>query len=138
MINLLIAWVFYRRALPLLVNPDRAPELWNICKIEVGETPTILAKATDYQSTSSEILADRLTRRYDPGMAVNEAAQAALERKAEIKNDPDPVRPLTPKQEMALEFQKRVLAARMTGETTIPLEMGGFKGHIRRLGKENY
>lgn len=56
----------------------------------------------DYQDSEARILSERLARRYDPGMALNEATNRALEAKAAAKAAG---MGLTPKQELALKFQ---------------------------------
>ena len=60
-----------------------------------------------YQTDEAEILNARLSRRYDPGMAVNEAANRAIEAKKAAR-EPSPDN-LTAKQKMALEVQKQYL-----------------------------
>ena len=57
----------------------------------------------------TDILAARLTRRYDVGMAMNESTNRAIKAKAEMDLDPDPIRELTDKQKLALAFQEQYL-----------------------------
>lgn len=58
----------------------------------------------DYQDSEARILSERLARRYDPGMALNEATNRALEAKAAAKTAG---MGLTDKQKFALEFQAK-------------------------------
>jgi hypothetical protein len=61
----------------------------------------------EYQKSEAEVLNERLSRRYDPGMALNEAAKRAIEQKTSVGiKSPDN---LTEKQKMALEFQAKYL-----------------------------
>lgn len=66
---------------------------------------TVLA-AHSYQKKESEIVADRLARRFDPGMILNEVANRALEAKKAARAD---VPQLSGTQLRALEFQKEYL-----------------------------
>ena len=62
------------------------------------------------QITEEEIIRTRLARRYDPGMAMNEAFARAAEK---AKNEPHPVsgmsQKLTDNQQAALKFQEKFL-----------------------------
>lgn len=64
-----------------------------------------------YQDREARILNDRLSRRYDPGMAVNEAANRAIQAKrAAGERSPDN---LTDKQKLALKLQQDTVAERI-------------------------
>jgi hypothetical protein len=61
-----------------------------------------------YQATEADILNARLSRRFDPGMALNEAAERAIAAKKAAKAE-HTIKELTPTQQKALEFQKQYL-----------------------------
>lgn len=61
-------------------------------------------KVIEYQAGEVELLEDRLSRRFDIGMAMNEAANRAIAQK-QAARDPE----LTGRQKLALEFQKEYL-----------------------------
>ena len=62
--------------------------------------------AARWRKGEAEILGDRLSRRYDLGMALNEAVNRVLQDRAQAKKQEQP---LTGTQSAALEFQKRYL-----------------------------
>jgi hypothetical protein len=66
-----------------------------------------LSRASHYDS-EVDIVSDRLSRRYDPGMALNEATERALAKKREDSTTKE-IQPLTHAQMKALEFQKAYL-----------------------------
>lgn len=119
MLTKLIAWLLWRQVkteLSNLKNIQAHMDLaWNILCREVKSTPSIVAKAVLYQQDVQQTMADRLTKRFDPAMALNEAYNAALDRKDKIINDPDPVKPLTGKQQAALAWQQETLRRRLQG-----------------------
>lgn len=86
------------------------------------------------QITETEILDKRLARRYDPGMAMNEAFERAAKNAAEARAKPSTPAPpgedeitayyrqmrehppeLTPKQQAALDVQKKTLRQNLGG-----------------------
>lgn len=90
--------------------------------------------AAHNQITEEEILNKRLARRYDPGMALNEAFERAAKKAEEARAKPVPPPPpdedpiaahyrrmreqppeLTPKQQMALDVQARTLRKNLGG-----------------------
>jgi hypothetical protein len=74
---------------------------------EVAAIPDTLVAHFDYQKSEATILSERLARRFDPGMAVNEAAQRAIAaKKAAGQPSPDN---LTDKQRLGLELQEQHL-----------------------------
>lgn len=78
-------------------------ETKRIARRELDAISESIGAHFDYQKREQEILSDRLARRFDIGMAMNEAANRAIEEKAAVK-----VR-LSSTQEKALEFQKAYL-----------------------------
>lgn len=87
-------------------------DLAEAARLAVRETLAVKESVVahfEYQKTEQDILSERLARRYDIGMAMNEAANCAIVQKAAAKEDPrNP--PLTSRQQAALEFQKEYLA----------------------------
>jgi hypothetical protein len=61
-----------------------------------------MSETVAYQHSEIEMLTSRLSRRYDPGQALNEAARRAVADKQEQR--------MSPQQKAALEFQKQYLA----------------------------
>jgi hypothetical protein len=112
---MILEWL-YRRALVrqlLATPPDDAPN-WTapmdratvdrLVARELAAVPASIVEHYRYQDREARILNDRLARRYDPGQAVNEAAQRAIQAKqASGERSPDN---LTDKQKLALEVQK--------------------------------
>jgi hypothetical protein len=54
----------------------------------LGHVTNDIAAMLEYQATEAEILNRRLGRRYDPGMAVNEATERALKAKQQVQERP--------------------------------------------------
>lgn len=63
----------------------------------------------EYQDREQSILTARLTRRYDVGLAMNEATVRAQEQRRKDGTLHE-IQQLTPRQQAALEFQKQYLA----------------------------
>ena len=76
-----------------------------IFRREVDAVPESYAYHRAYQDGEQAILEERLSRRYDLGMALNEAAQRAIADKAVAREAPK----LSANQLKALEFQKDYL-----------------------------
>lgn len=87
---------------------DRA-ENRRIIEREVSAIPDSLRAHHDYQSREQAIQNDRMTRRFDMGLALNEAANRAIAEKTEAKRAVDPGMNLSANQSKALEFQKQYL-----------------------------
>jgi len=82
-------------------------ETRRVAKREVDAIWDSLSAHLDYQTTEAQILNERLARRYDFGMAMNEAANRAIAAK-KAAGQPNPHN-LTGFQERALELQKETL-----------------------------
>lgn len=78
-------------------------------KRELDQVETSVLAIIEYRKSESDILNERLTRRFDVASAMNEAAQRAIAMKTAAKTDRD-IQPLSGPQAMALEFQKKYLA----------------------------
>lgn len=74
---------------------------------EIAAISESLAKHFDWQDREQRILSERLGRRYDLGMALNESANRAI--KERDKDAAKAAPQLTGSQLKALEFQKRYL-----------------------------
>ena len=102
----LYRWALVRQLLaeaPADVTLERA-EVDRLVARELAAVPASIVEHYRYQDREARILNDRLARRYDPGQAVNEAANRAIQAKqASGERSPDN---LTDKQKLALEFQK--------------------------------
>lgn len=93
--------------------PDDAPnwtapmdrrELQRLVWREMDAIRTSIIEHYRYQDREARILNDRLSRRFDPGAAVNEAARRAIQAKqAAGEGNPDN---LTAKQKLAMEVQQ--------------------------------
>lgn len=96
------------------VNVAILPEhmMWTAKAVMESELDQVIVTgrlAAFNQITEEEIIHQRLARRYDPGMAMNEAFQRAGEKVEKIK--PHQFVPVRPGETMA-EAQQRVVAAR--------------------------
>lgn len=111
-----VAASLYVRALCALMAEEPSPDDWDQHPLDPNEVyklawrelaaieETIRAHY-DYQNREQRILNDRLTRRFDLGMALNEAAARAInEKKAAV-----PAGYPTERQMTALEFQAEQL-----------------------------
>ena len=101
----LYVWAQARELLPLLTfkSTTRA-EVELLVERELRAIRTSIVEHYRYQDREARILNDRLSRRYDPGQAVNEAAKRAVEAK-QAAGAPSPDN-LTAKQQLALEVQQ--------------------------------
>ena len=91
-------------------NMDRR-ELRRLVWREMAAIRTSIIEHYRYQDCEARILNDRLSRRYDPGLAVNEAAKRAVNAKlAASERSPDN---LTDKQKLALKLQEETLMERI-------------------------
>ena len=77
-----------------------------LAKRELDAIPESLRAHWDYQTREQSILTERLGRRYDLGMALNESANRAIEEKKVTR---DTMPQLSGKQLAALEFQEKYL-----------------------------
>lgn len=106
-----LAWVmrlahraYIYAALRQSVFSDRA-DLAKLLERELLAIPETVAAHFAYQDREVRILTDRLSRRFDVGSAVNEAANRAIQDKKVARE----AQPLTGRQLAALEFQKQHL-----------------------------
>ena len=104
----------------MAIPPDDAPnwtppmekrEVMRLIERELGAIRTSIIEHYRYQDREQRILSERLTRRYDVGMAMNEATNRAIEAK-KAAGEPNPDN-LSPKQKMALEVQAQTLKERL-------------------------
>jgi hypothetical protein len=72
-------------------------------QLELDGLYSMAATQAIVQYSEAELLDERLSRRFDPGMALNEAYQRAVEAKTELRDQ------YTPKQEAALQVQAETL-----------------------------
>jgi len=87
--------------------PLDSSELRRLAWREIGAIRVSIIEHGRYQDREARILNDRLSRRYDPGQAVNEAANRAIAAKqAAGERSPDT---LTAKQKLALQVQQQHL-----------------------------
>lgn len=101
-------WALYRSLRQ--TDGGHTNRLYLIIANEVSCVRDSIIHFADYQMSETEILTQRLGRRYDVGMAMNEATNRALKLKSELPTDPQPIRELTASQKMALKFQEEYLA----------------------------
>lgn len=108
----LYVWALVREIMaPNLDVPLDAREARRLVWRELGAIRETVIEHARYQDREARILNDRLSRRYDPGMAVNEAANRAIAAKqAAGERSPDT---LTDKQKLALQLQERTVAERI-------------------------
>lgn len=81
-----------------------ATEARRIAAREVAAAPESILAHFEYQRSEADILSERLARRYDPGMALSEAANRAIAQK-QAARDPQ----LTSRQLAALKVQEETL-----------------------------
>lgn len=81
-----------------------ATEARRIAKREIEAVPESILAHFVYQKSEADILSERLARRYDPGMALSEAANRAIAQK-QAARDPQ----LTSRQLAALKVQEETL-----------------------------
>lgn len=111
----LLKWALPRQAIDAGFGRGLA-EAKRIVNREVDSIMETTIGFDDYTLSEVEIQTARLARRYDPGLALNEAAQRAMKMKDEARAAGQPLpmddgqKALTPKQLLALEWQKRDLA----------------------------
>lgn len=94
-------------------TPDEAlrlAESRRIAQRELAAIPDTIRAHFNYQISETRILSERLARRYDVGMALNEAAARAIAEKQAAKQEFPVNHGLTDRQLKALEFQKEYLA----------------------------
>ncbi len=91
----------------VVMDPPR--DLYQIVEREVTAVADSVFAYAEWQKEEVAILTDRLTRRYDVGMAMNEATQRAMKARAEAQIDEAPIRELTANQRKALAFQEQYL-----------------------------
>lgn len=104
-----VARYLHRPDLETLLPPSEVRRLaWR----EVEAIPTSILAHFDYQDREQRILSDRLTRRFDLGMALNEAAARAITEK-QTSRVAMPVGYPTDKQKMALKLQEETLRERI-------------------------
>lgn len=103
-------WALYRSLRQTKVKFHPMNRLHLIIANEVACVRDSIIGFCAYQFTETEILTERLGRRYDVGMAMNEATNRALVLKAAMPTDPQPIRELTANQKMALKVQEQYLA----------------------------
>lgn len=89
-------------------NTDMAM-LRRLARRELDAIPESVEAFFLHQKTEQKILIERLGRRYDLGLALNEAANRALAEKKEAERAVDPGMNLTSRQVAALDFQKQYL-----------------------------
>lgn len=89
-------------------DPD---EVRRIAWREISAIRESILAHFDYQDREARILNDRLSRRYDPGQAVNEAANRAIAAK-KAAGEPSPDN-LTEKQKLALRLQEQTVKERI-------------------------
>jgi hypothetical protein len=101
-IRKLHTWLLARR----LRSTGRTPaEVRTLIDRELAGIEENVRAFCNWQINEQAVLKERLARRYDIGMAMNESAQRALRDKEVAKNAPV----LTDKQKAALAFQKDYL-----------------------------
>lgn len=98
-------WLLMREAKRLGWNLSETERL---AKRELDAVQESIRAHFEYQISEVEILSQRLGRRYDPGMALNEAANRAIAQK-QAARDPQ----LTSRQKLALKFQEEELKRRI-------------------------
>ena len=83
--------------------------LYQVIEREVKAIAESIASAAEWHWDEVKILTDRLTRRYDVGMAMNEATQRAQESRKAAGLRPDGEFQMSEKQKAALKFQAEYL-----------------------------
>lgn len=102
----LLIWALDRRIARLCDFPPG--NLYQVIDREIHAIEFSIATAAEWQWDETKILVDRLTRRYDVGMAMNESTLRAREARAKQGLDPEGPQ-LTGKQLQALAFQQQYL-----------------------------
>lgn len=102
----LLIWAMDRRIAALCEFPPG--NLYGVIEREVASIDTSIAVAAEWHFDEVEILTARLTRRYDVGMAMNEATQRAQAARRARGEEPDGPQ-LTANQKAALKFQVQYL-----------------------------
>jgi hypothetical protein len=97
---------------PDLETPLPPGEVRRLAQREVDAIPTSILAHFDYQDREQRILSDRLTRRFDLGQALNEAAARAITEK-QTGAPAMPVPYPTEKQKLALKVQEETLQERI-------------------------
>ena len=88
----------------------RLAESGRIGQRELDAIPETIRAHFNYQISETRILSERLARRYDVGMALNEATNRTIVEKQAAKQEVPVNHGLTDSQLKALEFQKEYLA----------------------------
>lgn len=101
----MLAWAIWHS---LRRDCDR-PDLRKIIDREVSAVRQSVIAYTEFQVSEQEILTQRLGRRFDLGMALNEATSRALEAKKAAGDELKPQEQLTSKQLDALAVQEQYL-----------------------------
>lgn len=103
----LLIWALDRRlARECYFEPHN---LYPVIEREIRAIEKTIAAAAEWQVDEIKVLTERLTRRYDVGMAMNEATQRAQEARKKAGLEPEGM-PLTGAQKAALRVQQEYLA----------------------------
>ncbi len=103
----LAAWLVAR--VTFRVYGGQKDQIYKLAVSEINDLPKIIDRAITYQKNELEILSERLSRSYDPGMALNEAYNRVAVQKQKARQEAAGIMPLTSKQLAALEYQKQYL-----------------------------
>jgi hypothetical protein len=107
------AWALERDLTrPDLEKPLPKGEVRRLAWREITAIRESILAHFDYQDREQRILSDRLARRFDLGMALNEAANRAIGEKKATMN-PAGLNYPTPQQQAALDLQARTLQERV-------------------------
>lgn len=85
-------------------GPHSRTEVVELLTREVAEIPQNVREAMNYQDREQAVLKARLSRRFDLGLALNEAANRAIAEKQDLQKPQ-----LSAKQQAALKFQEEYL-----------------------------
>lgn len=84
----------------------------SLLRNEIKTLPRTIEQCLLTTDAEAELISRRLTRRYDPALAMVEATNRAIVKKAEARAEEDGMG-LTDKQKLAMDFQKKDLARRL-------------------------
>lgn len=103
--GMMMNWAHVRMAKQRGWDPQVA---LNVTKQEANAIWGSVRKVITYRAGEVELLEDRLSRRYDIGMAMNEATNRAIAQKQEARQSESGLG-LTDRQKLALKFQQEHL-----------------------------
>ena len=105
---LIRAWLWLETDEFCQSGPDDMSLIHRIAQREVNAVNESIRSSIEWHTSEVDILTARLTRRYDVGMAMNEATQRAMDARKAAWTDHDII-PMTGRQNAALAFQEMML-----------------------------